>query len=1089
MGVRRESVRLDVEGNFAEQVLADAVAVQALRAAMKDLSASSTDTSRTLKTTERDIDRTGFAARRAGSEVDKLSGRLGIFRDIALTLGPAFVPLGGVATAAVAGLSSQIGFAGIGLVSMITAVQGVGDALKTVNEAALKPTAANLEKARLAMAQLGPDAQLFVTRFQQLRPVLSDIRDQAAAGWFPGLTESLDSLERLAPAIGTLFESYGKVGGKLIADGAEALAGPGWSDFREFVMREGPRSLDEFGRTLGHVTAGFLRMWQAFEPLNRDFSTFLLNASKGVEQWATKLSSSAGFEDFVNYVRETGPQLGDALSALGDAFVQIVQAIAPLGGPSLKILETLADVVGRIADSNLGTPILAGLAALTLYNRALAATAALQSKIAATPLVGTSTAAAGAVGVARQQATAATAAGVFGVGAGSTGRASLEALKRDASNIGAIMGTAGARTERETVRMNAALASARGNLVGVARAATPAAGAITGLGLAMAGANDTIQSTGQSLGLMLGSQFGPIGAGIGAAVGQYVDIASAIRQVNAAIKDSDPNGATKLLNARREAIWNPMQWAPTFGSDFESLLRSGRTQESRLMDAAKVGRFGDPKTISQMRKYRREVDAAAGAELGMSAATQATARALHMTTAEVAAGMEAMDERTRAANDAFNAETAWRDALNAAQEAARRSNAGIKGNSKAALENRAALGQLASAWLTQQAALEANGASADKIDSKYRTARRAFVQTAMAMGVPREAARRLARELLGIPDKRKTEVLVSVDDTALARARRAIGQLSNPIYVPVITRVSNANVAEAVANRPRYVGGFTGYGGKYQPAGTVHRGEVVLPQEIVRRDKGLLMARYGDLPGMDQLPGFAAGGLVGAGGGSDLRQNTLALRLATDAAKENTKVARRATQQRIERLRNRRDNLTTARDTLSDTVRDRFRSQLFGSSEWGAASDPLSIIRTDIANARRFNTARAALQEKGLKGAELDNLLAQADPNQLAAFSRMGKARLIEYARLSRQRDQLSASVGVAAGNAAYGRAIQITNRQLAASNDKLDRLIHVTKAEHERDRRAAQGRAAATARGRSRGIMRGMPSSGGTTVVRVPSP
>ncbi|AVO43905.1 tape measure protein [Phreatobacter cathodiphilus] len=54
-------------------------------------------------------------------------------------------------------------------------------------------------------------------------------------------------------------------------------------------------------------------------------------------------------------------------------------------------------------------------------------------------------------------------------------------------------------------------------------------------------------------------------------------------------------------------------------------------------------------------------------------------------------------------------------------------------------------------------------------------------------------------------------------------------------------------------------GGYTGNGGKYEPAGIVHRGEYVLPQEAVARIgvKNLEAIRRG-------VPGYAGGGSVGA---------------------------------------------------------------------------------------------------------------------------------------------------------------------------------------------------------------------------------
>jgi hypothetical protein len=52
-------------------------------------------------------------------------------------------------------------------------------------------------------------------------------------------------------------------------------------------------------------------------------------------------------------------------------------------------------------------------------------------------------------------------------------------------------------------------------------------------------------------------------------------------------------------------------------------------------------------------------------------------------------------------------------------------------------------------------------------------------------------------------------------------------------------------------------GGFTGWGGPYEPAGVVHRNELVLPESVVKADWGFLKSRYG------YLPGFSEGGLVG----------------------------------------------------------------------------------------------------------------------------------------------------------------------------------------------------------------------------------
>jgi len=55
-------------------------------------------------------------------------------------------------------------------------------------------------------------------------------------------------------------------------------------------------------------------------------------------------------------------------------------------------------------------------------------------------------------------------------------------------------------------------------------------------------------------------------------------------------------------------------------------------------------------------------------------------------------------------------------------------------------------------------------------------------------------------------------------------------------------------------------GGFTGPGGKYEPAGVVHRGEYVMPSEVVKRVGADNLQRLHQ----SALRGYADGGLVGA---------------------------------------------------------------------------------------------------------------------------------------------------------------------------------------------------------------------------------
>jgi len=66
---------------------------------------------------------------------------------------------------------------------------------------------------------------------------------------------------------------------------------------------------------------------------------------------------------------------------------------------------------------------------------------------------------------------------------------------------------------------------------------------------------------------------------------------------------------------------------------------------------------------------------------------------------------------------------------------------------------------------------------------------------------------------------------------------------------------------EAIRLRGFSSGGYTGPGGKYEPAGIVHRGEYVVPKNMVNQSSGL--PNPGFLAQMQQMQGYANGGFVG----------------------------------------------------------------------------------------------------------------------------------------------------------------------------------------------------------------------------------
>lgn len=118
--------------------------------------------------------------------------------------------------------------------------------------------------------------------------------------------------------------------------------------------------------------------------------------------------------------------------------------------------------------------------------------------------------------------------------------------------------------------------------------------------------------------------------------------------------------------------------------------------------------------------------------------------------------------------------------------------------------------------------------------------------------------------------KEATGVTVEVDADA---AKKKIAELQDQIkklkdeaasvdFGPGLSDLSSAVKKTKTGASGFAQGGFTGWGGKYAPAGVVHRGEYVQPQEVMRQPGALEFQERFRRLGMSAVRGYASGGLV-----------------------------------------------------------------------------------------------------------------------------------------------------------------------------------------------------------------------------------
>jgi TP901 family phage tail tape measure protein len=240
----------------------------------------------------------------------------------------------------------------------------------------------------------------------------------------------------------------------------------------------------------------------------------------------------------------------------------------------------------------------------------------------------------------------------------------------------------------------------------------------------------------------------------------------------------------------------------------------------------------------------------------------------------------------------------------------------LEGNSKAARQNRAVITALLKKYSDYVTALASSGADQATLNAAVNQSRAEFLAQAQALGfsnaqltpyiasfsdlstiianVPRNitvtantnpalqalnefvAAARSAGGAAGAGFGEAYSAALKKQargSAILASIQSALAIASNPAE-PASRRVLFADRANALSvlynSGQYYTGGYTGAGGKYEPAGVVHKGEYVVPKSGVNQSTGLPKPSYMNSLG-GQMPSsrgasYASGGPVRGGG-------------------------------------------------------------------------------------------------------------------------------------------------------------------------------------------------------------------------------
>jgi SLT domain-containing protein len=212
----------------------------------------------------------------------------------------------------------------------------------------------SLSKVDDAMKALSPAGKTFALFLFSLRHRFDELKATAQEGLLPGVQAGIQAVLPLLPVLNRIVGNAAKAMGDLFEQAGKALTSPFWMDFFNMIATTVGPNLRIFGQTLMNLGQGFAGLLMAFQPLNAQLGAGLLNLSQRFAEFGAGASKSGGFQAFIAYVQQVGPQIIATIRSVATTIGRIVVALAPIGPIVLQSIGFLADMINRIPIDALG---------------------------------------------------------------------------------------------------------------------------------------------------------------------------------------------------------------------------------------------------------------------------------------------------------------------------------------------------------------------------------------------------------------------------------------------------------------------------------------------------------------------------------------------------------------------------------------------------------------------------------------------------------------------------------------------------------------------------------------------------------------
>ncbi|MER7575288.1 peptidoglycan DD-metalloendopeptidase family protein [Streptomyces sp. NPDC126514] len=237
--------------------------------------------------------------------------------------------------------------------SIESAERGVESARLSAIDTTAK-AASKTDECREALAKLTPEQRALYESLAGRSGLIAAYKEwskELQPDVLPLFTRGVDGAKNSLPGLTPLVKNSADAIGELMDRASADLKEPFWQRFKKGIAESAKPAIVGMGVAFGNVFKGMAGVIDAFFPKMDSISERMQSITGRFADWGTGLRGSPEFEDFLAYVSEHGPVVGEAFGDIGDAIVDLAIALEPFSTVILELLGYVADAISYVAEN------------------------------------------------------------------------------------------------------------------------------------------------------------------------------------------------------------------------------------------------------------------------------------------------------------------------------------------------------------------------------------------------------------------------------------------------------------------------------------------------------------------------------------------------------------------------------------------------------------------------------------------------------------------------------------------------------------------------------------------------------------------